>query len=283
VLERVVVEAAARGATPVAVTFDPHPLAVLAPDRAPSAVTSLAERVGLLEDTGIAGVLVLTFTRELAAQTPEEFVAEVFVGALAARAVVVGRDTRFGVRNSGNVDTLRELGAAYGFDVVVLDDVGVGHRWSSTEVRALLAEGDVVTAATLLGRPHRVTGQVVHGDHRGRLLGFPTANLSQDAVGFIPADGVYAGWLVRLDAAPEDPERRLPAAVSIGTNPTFDGLQRRVEAYVLDRDDLELYDENVAIDFVERLRPTLKFDSVDELITTMHRDCARCREILLHR
>lgn len=283
VLERVVAEASARGATPVAVTFDPHPLAVLAPDRAPSAVTSLAERVELLEDTGIAGVLVLTFTRELAAQTPAEFVSEVFVAALAAQAVVVGRDTRFGVRNSGNVETLRELGAAYGFDVVVLDDVGVGHRWSSTEVRALLADGDVATAATLLGRPHRVTGQVVHGDHRGRLLGFPTANLSQAAVGFIPADGVYAGWLVRLDAAVDDPERRLPAAVSIGTNPTFDGLQRRVEAYVLDRDDLELYDQNVAIDFVERLRPTLKFDSVDELITTMHRDCARCREILLQR
>lgn len=263
----------------MAVTFEPHPLAVLFPDRAPAAVMSLSERVALLQGTGLAGVLVLEFTLELASHTPERFVREVLVEALHVAAVVVGHDMRFGVRNSGNVDTLRELGDRHGFDVVVLDDVGVGARWSSTQIRALLADGDVQRAATLLGRPHQVTGVVVHGDHRGRLLGYPTANLSQDAVGFVPADGVYAGWLVRPDLA-DEPDARLPAAVSIGTNPTFDGVQRRVEAYVLDRTDLDLYGQRVTIEFVERLRPTVKFESVDELLTTMARDCARCHGIL---
>lgn len=280
VIDRVVVEASRCGAQPVAVTFDPHPLAVLFPDRAPAAVTSLDERITLLAECGVAGVLVLPFTAELAKQTPEEFVRGVFVSALHARCVVVGQDMRFGVRNSGNADTLRGLGAEHGFDVVVLPDVGQGGRWSSTQVRALIAAGDMTAAAHVLGRPHRLTGVVVHGDHRGRLLGFPTANLAPDASGLVPADGVYAGWLVRLDVPHGGVDRVLPAAISIGTNPTFDGASRRVEAYVLDRTDLDLYDEVVALDVVERLRPTLKFESVDDLIRTMHDDVARCRGIL---
>ncbi len=139
-------------------------------------------------------------------------------------------------------------------------------------MRELLAEGDVAAAARILGRPHRVVGVVVHGDHRGRELGYPTANLAQDAVGQIPADGVYAGRLVRPTLPPGAPDAVLPAAVSIGTNPTFDGTQRRVEAYVLDRDDLDLYGERVAVEFVERLRPTLRFDGVGPLIEQMAAD-----------
>jgi riboflavin kinase/FMN adenylyltransferase len=147
-------------------------------------------------------------------------------------------------------------------------------------VRELLAEGDVATAARILGRPHRVAGIVVHGDHRGRELGYPTANLAQDAVGQVPADGVYAGRLLRPALPRNDPDADLPAAISIGTNPTFDGRRRRVEAYVLDRDDLDLYGERVALEFVERLRPTLRFDGVEALVAQMAQDVARSRELL---
>ncbi|WP_404387676.1 bifunctional riboflavin kinase/FAD synthetase [Humibacillus xanthopallidus] len=283
VLTRVVREAADRGATPVAVTFEPHPIAVLYPERAPAAVMSLGQRLDALEAVGLGATLVLEFTPEFAQQTPEEFVHSTFVEALGAVAVVVGKDTRFGVRNSGDVETLRELGATHGFEVLALDDIGEGDtttRWSSTQLRAELLEGSVAHAAQIIGRPHRVTGTVVHGDHRGRELGYPTANLSQDHEGLVPADGVYAGWLLRLDVAPDDPDRTLPAAVSVGTNPTFDGQQRRVEAYVLDRTDLDLYGERVVVEFVDRLRPTLRFDGVDALVEQMAQDVDRCREIL---
>ncbi len=283
VLTRVVREAADRGATPVAVTFEPHPIAVLYPERAPAAVMSLGQRLDALEAVGLGATLVLEFTREFAQQTPEEFVHGTFVEALGAVAVVVGKDTRFGVRNSGDVDTLRELGETHGFEVLALDDIGEGDttiRWSSTQLRAELLEGSVAHAAEIIGRPHRVTGTVVHGDHRGRELGYPTANLSQEHEGLVPADGVYAGWLLRLDVALDDPDRTLPAAVSVGTNPTFDGQQRRVEAYVLDRTDLDLYGERVVVEFVDRLRPTLRFDGVDALIEQMAQDVDRCREIL---
>ena len=179
-----------------------------------------------------------------------------FVEALGARVVVVGKDTRFGVRNSGDVDTLRELGprarlrgphpgGPRGRDALVLQP---GPRSSSPPATSS-------AAAEILGRPHRVSGTVVHGDHRGRELGYPTANLGPVSPGLVPADGVYAGWLLRPGLSPDDPDRTMPAAVSIGTNPTFDGTQRRVEAYVLDRTDLDLYGEDVALEFVERLRP----------------------------
>lgn len=284
VLRRVVDEARERGATPVAVTFDPHPVAVLYPERAPAMIMSLDQRLDVLEEVGLAAVLVLEFTREFAQQTPEEFVKATFVDALHATAVVVGKDTRFGVRNSGDVATLRSLGEDHGFEVLALDDIGEaapeGRRWSSTQLRAEVLDGKVDHAAEILGRPHRVTGTVVHGDHRGRDLGFPTANLSQDHAGLVPSDGVYAGWLVRLNLAEDAVDRVLPAAVSVGTNPTFDGHQRRVEAYVLDRTDLDLYGEQVAVDFVSHLRPTLRFDSIEALVEQMHLDVARCREIL---
>ncbi len=280
VLGVVVDEARQRGLTSIAVTFYPHPIAVLFPDRAPAELTSLPRRLELLAETGVDAVLVLEFTREFAAQTPAEFVDRVFVGALGAQLVVVGADTRFGVRNSGTVGTLVDLGDSRGFGVVSVADVGNGGRWSSTTVRELIGAGDVVTAAELLGRSAQVRGTVVHGDHRGRLLGFPTANLGDPIEGLVPADGVYAGWLTRLDRPVGAPDRVLPAAISIGTNPTFDGTSRRVEAYVLDRTDLDLYGEHVAYDFVRMLRPTLKFDGIDPLVEQMHLDVQECRRTL---
>ena len=280
VLSTVVEQAVARGAHSVAVTFDPHPVAVLHPERAPQIITSPDQRLDLLSATGLDAVLVMEFTREFAQWTPERFVVEVFVEALGASVVVVGEDTRFGVRNSGDVVTLRRLGAEHGFEVVTLADIGNGGRWSSSRIRDLVTRGDVAGAAELLGRPHRVAGEVVHGDHRGRGLGYPTANLWQEAAGLIPADGVYAGWLTQPALPDRDVDHTLPAAISIGTNPTFAGTQRRVEAYVLDRTDLDLYGQTVVFEFVERLRATEKFDSVEDLLVQVADDVERCRRLL---
>ncbi len=283
VLARTVEAARAGGARAVAVTFDPHPLQVLRPERAPQLVTGLQQRLNLIEAIDLDAALVLTFTRELAAWTPEQFVDRVLVQALRASAIVVGRDMRFGHRGSGDVSTLAALGAQHGFVVEVLEDLTAddgSRRASSAWVRELLAEGDVAGAATLLGRPHRVSGRVVHGDHRGRELGYPTANLEQDVEGMVPADGVYAGWLLRPALPQGSPERLLPAAISIGTSPTFEGTQRRVEAYALDRTDLDLYGEDVALEFVQRLRPTVRFEGVDALVEQMTRDVEQCRELL---
>jgi riboflavin kinase/FMN adenylyltransferase len=283
VLSRLVERARAEGARAVAVTFDPHPLQVLHPERAPELITGLDQRLELLAAVGVDAALVLPFTHELAQWTPEEFVIRVLVDALHARAVVVGRDSRFGRRNSGDVGTLRELGEQHGFAVEVVDDLAPaagGRRWSSSWVRELLAAGDVDAAAGVLGRPHRLTGEVVHGDHRGRELGYPTANLSPDSEGLVPADGVYAGWLLRSELPADAPDRLLPAAVSIGTNPTFAGTVRRVEAYVLDRTDLDLYGERVTLELVGRLRPTLRFDDVQALVDQMALDVEQCRQLL---
>jgi len=280
VLARVVELASAADALSCGVTFDPHPVAVLHPERAPQMLTSVPQRLALLEASGLEAVLVLEFSAELARQTPEDFVRLVFVDALHAGVVVVGEDTRFGVRNSGTVDTLRQLGVEHGYDVVSLRDLGDGARWSSSMARRQLLEGDVEGAAAVLGRPHKVSGTVVHGDHRGRELGFPTANLSQEAEGLVPADGVYAGWLTQLDLPDDAPDRVLPAAVSIGTNPTFHGTQRRVEGYVLDRTDLDLYGERVSYELVKRLRPTVKYEGIDALLDQMNTDVEQCREIL---
>ena len=278
----------------VAITFHPHPLQVLHPERAPELICDLATKLDQLEQVGLDAVLVMEFTRELAAMTPREFVQTVLLDGLRARAVVVGEDIRFGVRNSGDLSTMQGLGEDLGFEVKVLADVtgtphagdqpiddAVHRRWSSSWVRELLSAGDVAGAAVVLGRPHRVVGEVVHGDHRGRELGFPTANLGPDASGMVPADGVYAGWVIQLELPAEHADRRLPAAISIGTNPTFDGVRRRrVEAYVLDRTDLDLYGQRIAVEFVEHLRPTVTFTGIDPLVEQMHADVERCREIL---
>lgn len=280
VLSRLVQEGASRGLPSVAVTFDPHPASIFHPDTL-ELIAPAALRDELLENTGIDGLLVLSFTREFAEQTAEEFVVSTFVDTLGVAAIVVGQDARgFGRGYTGDVETLRELGLAHGFDVVVLDDLGDTERWSSSAVRRHLAAGEVSAASAILGRPHRMTGTVVHGAHRGRELGYPTANLSGDALGLVPADGVYAGWLTRTSRPVGDPERTMPAAISVGSNPTFDGTVRTVEAYVLDRTDLDLYDEEVLVEFVEHLRPTLRFDSIDELLVAMAADIDTCRQVL---
>ncbi|HET9658353.1 MAG TPA: bifunctional riboflavin kinase/FAD synthetase [Kineosporiaceae bacterium] len=286
VLTRLVERAREDGWQAVAITFWPHPAAVLFPERAPVLLDTLDHKLELMAATGLDAVLVMEFTKELAGWSPERFVQDVLVDVLGARLVVVGRDTRFGHRNAGDVNTLRDLGGRLGFEVELLEDLGVvdgghptGRRWSSTWVRSLVATGEVAEAAAVLDRPSRVTGAVVHGDHRGRELGFPTANLASSAAGVVPADGVYAGWLIR-PAGPSGEPERLPAAISIGTNPTFDGNDRRVEAYVLDRDDLELYGETVAVEFVDRLRPTLRFTDIGALVRQMKADVEQCRQVL---
>ncbi|MFL6079812.1 MAG: bifunctional riboflavin kinase/FAD synthetase [Ornithinibacter sp.] len=269
------------GLPAVAITFEPHPIAVLRPEQAPELIAPGAVRDDLIADSAIDGLLVLDFTTEFAQQTPEDFVRAVFVRGLDARCVVVGMDTRFGYRNSGDVSTLADLGEQFGFEVVALDDVGEGERFSSTVIRNHLRSGDVGEAARILGRPHRVVGTVVHGNHRGKALGYPTANLSADSLGLVPLEGVYAGWLTRLDLPEGARDRTMPAAISVGTNPTFETHDRRtVEAYVLDRDDLDLYDERVMVEFTAHIRPTLKFDSVDDLLEAMASDVQRCRELL---
>ncbi len=278
---RAVARARALGVAAVAVTFHPHPAAVLRPERAPTVLAPLERRLDLLAELGLDAALVLAFTRELAAEPPGQFVDEVLAGPLRARAVVVGEGFRFGHRAAGDVALLAALGRERGFDVDAVPRVGDERGgWSSSLVRRLVADGDVVGARRVLGRDHRVEGLVVHGDARGRTLGYPTANLAAEpAVGgaAVPADGVYAGRLTVLGPQPSAP---LPAAVSIGTNPTFGGTSRRVEAYVLDRTDLDLYDRRVAVDLVELLRPTLAFASVEELLAQMALDVDRARAVL---
>jgi riboflavin kinase/FMN adenylyltransferase len=263
-------------ATVVAVTFDPHPMAVLRPEHAPPTLTSIRTRARLIADCGVDALFVLPFDRAVAALAPEEFVEQVLVGALHARGVVVGANFRFGARAAGDVALLHELGRGRDFEVVGVPLDGGPQVWSSTYVRQCLACGDVAGAAEALGRPFSVRGVVVEGDKRGRDLGFPTANVPTPGDEAAPADGVYAGWLTRRDTG-----ERFPAAISVGTNPTFDGeRERRVESYVLGRDDLDLYGVEVQVDFVERLRGMVRFEGVEALVETMRDDVRRAGEIL---
>jgi riboflavin kinase/FMN adenylyltransferase len=270
--------AASLGHLPVvAVSFDPHPMVVLRPDHAPRMLTTIEQRAHLLEDAGADVLLVLSFDEEMAHWSPEDFVKRILVDSLHTEVVVVGENFRFGHRAAGTVDLLRELGKTYGFrcEAIALD--GPVRPWSSTLVREQLADGDVAGAAEALGRHYAVEGMVVRGERRGQRLGYPTANVPSDGLTAVPADGVYAGWLQRLD----DPGApRLPAAISVGNNPTFDGTRRMVESYVLDRTDLELYDVIVRVGFVERVRDMERFDSIEELLVAMRQDVDRVREII---
>jgi riboflavin kinase/FMN adenylyltransferase len=264
----------------VAVTFDPHPMTVIRPDKAPQPLTSVADRTMLLAAAGADAVLVLPFTPELADQAAEDFAESVVFAGLRAEAVVVGENFRFGHRALGDIDLLRRIGSRHGAEVVGLPLDGVdGRTWSSTYIRTSLGRGDVIGAAEALGRPFSLHGRVVRGEQRGRELGYPTANVPvSSSLTAVPADGVYAGWLRRLDR----PEAVWwPAAISVGTNPTFDGVDRRVESYVLDRTDLELYDDLVEVVFVEHLRDMVKFASVDALIRQMKADVDTARDLLV--
>jgi riboflavin kinase/FMN adenylyltransferase len=264
----------------VAVTFEPHPIAVLRPEHAPQMLSSIETRAALLEQTGADDMLVVPFSRETAAWSPTRFVDEIVVEALHAKAVVVGANFRFGHRAAGDVATLVALGEERDFvtEGVALD--GGPQVWSSTYVRNCLAAGDVEGAAEALGRPFTVRGEVVRGEQRGRDLGFPTANVPTSGMLAAPADGVYAGWLRRLDRD----EEPLPAAISVGTNPTFAGeRERRVESYVLTAppgDELDLYGVPVEVSFTGRLRGMRRFHSVDELVETMADDVRRAHEVL---
>lgn len=257
-----------------AVTFDPHPMAVVAPGSVPASLATLEHRIALLHEAGADDVHVLAFDHQMAALTPREFIERELVGHLGARAVVVGEDFRFGHGAAGSVRTLEDEGARLGFTATGVPLVGTGtERWSSTAIRRLVEAGDVAGAAIALGRLYAMDGEVVHGDHRGRELGYPTANLAWAQNPVVPADGVYAGWLV-------DAGERLPAAISVGRNPQFDGRDRRVESYVIDRADLDLYGHPVRVEFLERLRGQETFSDVPALIEQMERDVDHARRLV---
>jgi riboflavin kinase/FMN adenylyltransferase len=268
------------------ITFDPHPDEVVRPGSHPPLLCTAKRRAELLAGLGVDAVCVLPFTYEFSQLSPDEFVRIALAERLHAAVVVVGENFRFGHKAAGDVALLKQLGEKYDFTaegvpLLVAGDVTI----SSSYIRERLAAGDVETAAAALGRPHRVTGVVVRGHQRGRALGFPTANLETPPHTAIPADGIYAGWLIQLgpaDSGTDGPEeQRWPAAISVGTNPTFGEGERTVEAYALDRDDLDLYGARVAADFTRRLRGTVKFDSVEALVDQMRHDVDEARDILV--
>jgi riboflavin kinase/FMN adenylyltransferase len=277
VIDEVKSVAAERALLATVVTFDRNPLRLLAPERCPESLVSNPKKLELLEKAGVDATLVLEFDRARSAQLPEDFVQSVLVDALSARVVFVGADFRFGVRGSGTVELLDRLGQQHGFEVRHIREVAAAgtetRRASSTWIRELLADGDVAAAAVQLGRLHSVRSTVVHGEQRGRELGYPTANLAPDLEGFIPRDGVYAAWATV-------PAGRFGAAVSIGNNPTFVGVpQKQVEAHLLDQK-LDLYDQTIELEFVDYIRPMNKFDSADALAVQMRLDEEQVRSVL---
>jgi riboflavin kinase / FMN adenylyltransferase len=276
-LDRVAAEAATRGVPAAAVTFDRHPLAVLRPGSEPPLLTTLDRKVELLGEAGMALVLVLEFTPELSQVGAEEFATRVLFDGLAARAVVVGENFRFGHKAAGDPALLAALGRPRGIEVVAVPlHADGGEPVSSTRIRAELAAGDVAAAAASLGRPYAVEGVVVAGDRRGGpLLGVPTANLQVPDGVAVPADGVYAGHLTNAGQVAR------PAAVSVGTNPQF-GTERRVEAHVLDFDG-DLYGHRVSVAFSHRLRGQATFAGVEELAAQIHADIEQARRLLAPR
>jgi riboflavin kinase / FMN adenylyltransferase len=278
VIDRVRRAAAEQGLDSAVITFDRHPASVVRPESAPKLLTDMDQKLELLAETGVDYVLLVHFDEERASESAEEFVREVLVGCLDAKAVIVGHDFHFGRGRQGSVGLLQDMGSVMGFDVTGLRlfSGGLGREpISSTRIRKLLDEGQVGEAASLLGRPHQVRGEVAHGDKRGRELGFPTANVSLPDYIALPADGVYAGWYRRPDGV------RRPAAVSLGRRPTFyeeSGL-RLLEVYLLDFDG-DLYGEAAQVDFVAHLRSQARFESVQALVEQMDRDVATTRRVL---
>ncbi|MCP3425058.1 bifunctional riboflavin kinase/FAD synthetase [Rothia sp. AR01] len=291
VISTLVEEARRSGLRSVAISFDPHPALVHRPDEPHFPIMGQRDSSQLLAGLGLDALALLPYSLEFARKSPEEFIRETFVEGLGAQRVVIGADVRFGQGNAGDLSTMQELGERYGFDVVVVEDLGVDdelgdlgaenphRRCSSTWIRELLAQGDVEAAGLLLGRHHRMRGEVVHGAARGRELGFPTANMAADSDGLIPADGVYAGWL--HDRA----GTRWPVAISVGSNPTFEGVSRQVEAHVMGRpqeqvEDFDLYGQQVLLEFVAHLRPMVAYRGLEALIEQMARDVEDAQEAL---
>ncbi|WKX72902.1 bifunctional riboflavin kinase/FAD synthetase [Streptomyces sp. XD-27] len=278
IIGRTVARARELGVPAVVVTFDPHPSEVVRPGSHPPLLAPHHRRAELMAELGVDAVLILPFTTEFSQLTPADFVVKVLVDKLHARLVVEGPNFRFGHRAAGNVAFLEELGRTYDYEVEVIDlyergTAGGGEPFSSTLTRRLVAEGDVAGAMEVLGRPHRVEGVVVRGAQRGRELGYPTANVETLPHTAIPADGVYAGWLT---AAGE----KMPAAISVGTNPQFNGTERTVEAYAIDRVGLDLYGLHVAVDFLAYLRGQEKFDSIEALLERMAIDVKRAADLV---
>ncbi|MFJ3225160.1 bifunctional riboflavin kinase/FAD synthetase [Streptomyces sp. NPDC086783] len=266
------------GVPSVVVTFDPHPSEVVRPGSHPPLLAPHHRRAELMAELGVDALLILPFTTEFSKLSPADFVAKVLVDKLRAKAVVEGPNFRFGHKAAGDVGFLREQGRTYDFEVEVVDlyvtgDAGGGEPFSSTLTRRLIADGDIQGAREILGRPHRVEGVVVRGAQRGRELGFPTANVETLPHTAIPADGVYAGWLHAQGEI-------MPAAISVGTNPQFDGTERTVEAYAIDRIGLDLYGLHVAVDFLAFVRGQARFDSIDELLVAIRDDVKRSRELI---
>ena len=273
-----------RGVPSVLMTFDPHPAEVVRPGSHPPQLTTLTRRAELAEELGIDVFCVMPFTPALAARSPKDFAHDVLVESLHAADVVVGSNFTVGKKAAGDVAKLRELGGKFGFEVQDVSLFGEhAVTFSSTYIRSCVAAGDVELAAEALGRPHRVEGVVVRGDGRGRELGYPTANVAPPMHAAIPADGVYAAWFTVLGAGPVvgqvEPGERYQAAVSVGTNPTFSGRTRTVEAFVLDTS-ADLYGQHVAVDFVGRIRAMENFSSVDALLDAMAADVEKARAIL---
>ena len=259
---------------PTVVTFDRHPDHLLRPERAKLPIIGKTQKHSIIEATGAKVLVELEFNQELASKTPEQFVSEILVDTLNAQVVMVGEGFRFGNQGSGNTQTLRDLGQQYGFSVSEVRPVEIdGETVSTTRVRNLLDEGNVSAVAKLLGRVHVAVGVVEHGLKIGRKIGFPTANLSREAEGYLPLDGVYSGWLVSEGI-------RYPAAHSVGINETFQAVPRLVESHVLDETDLDLYDKVVTLEFIDFVRPVEKFDGVDSLVAQINLDLEVVREQL---
>ena len=262
------------------VTFEPHPAYVLRPDNAPKLLTTLDHKLELLEGVGVDTVVVVPFDTDRAGESPEEFVQSVLVDCLRARLVVVGHDFHFGAKRAGNVEVLTKLGLARGFDVEGLSLLartdGPIEPVSSTAIRRALAGGNVATASTMLGRHHEVWGTVVHGDERGRQIGFPTANIAVESRFAVPADAVYAGWYVRPNGD------RWPTAINVGKRPTFyqNAEHSVVEAHLIGFEG-SLYEEPARLEFVRLLRSELRFDGVEALVTQLEIDVERARRLLV--
>lgn len=285
IIKRLVATAKQRSQRAVVMTFSPHPSVLHAPQPV-KLIQSLADRLDTLETLGVDACWLVEYNWDLARLSPEDFIKNYFVDALQASAVIVGKDVRFGTNNTGDLHTLQDLGDRYGFEVEALDDIldpQESLRFSSTRIRELLSAGKMEQVRELLGRDYRVRGEVVKGFQRGRLLGFPTANLGHCEDLVVPAHGVYAGLLVRsVDTGEGDLKavEHLPAAISVGDNPHFSGTKTTIEAHVLGRGDLDLYGQNVAVDFRKCLRPMLKMNSLDELLAQMDKDILETAAVL---
>ena len=263
--QEILAEAAKHGPVTV-LTFDPHPTSIFAPERTPSALVSLADRIALLKANGAADVVVLPFTREFAAKSPAEFIRDILVNELGATHVTVGANFTFGHKAAGNVEYLKAHADGFKVSAVQLEE-DRGSAISSTRIRTLIVDGDIERANELLTRSFYLKGPVVHGEARGRTIGYPTANLQLAENATVPADGVYAGWLSVGD-------NRWQAAISVGTNPTFPGVRgRQVEAYAIDEIGLDLYDQEAKLEIGFRLRDTLKFAGLEPLLVQMKQDC----------